>query len=217
MKEMNPAETKRRITLTQFTATFVPFALLLAAALVAPELPYILDHHRAVYNIDALTYYRAVYTIWLTMAFMIPALALFFLPGESERKANYWLLCWTFGYLAFLVHFYYTVGGVFHWSLREVYAKQGVMIATSNLLDTVWWGFDLLLAWFVSSRAGWIRVQRVLLHIYVPVTFFVSAVVIKTGFVRWLGLVMTAALVVSILLRLFRRKHRRVAVSPSPA
>lgn len=216
---MNPAETRRRITLTQFTNTFVPFALLLAAAMLAPELPYILDHHRAVYTIDALTYYRAVYSIWLTMAFMIPALFLYFLPGESERRTNYWLLCWTFGFLAFMVHFYYTVGGVFHWSLREVYARQGFLIATSNLLDAAWWGFDLALAWFVTSRARWVRVQRTLLHLYLPLTFFVSAVVIKDGFVRWLGIVMTAALVLGIVLRLVRRKkgHAAVAVSASAA
>jgi hypothetical protein len=208
---MNAVEPRRRITLTQFTNTFVPFALLLAAALMAPELPYILDHHRAAYNIEALTYYRAVYTIWLTIAFMIPALALYFWPGDSDRKTNYWLLCWTFGFLAYLVHFYYTVGQVFHWSLREVYAAQGPLIATSNLLDTAWWGFDLLLAWFVSSRAKWVRVQRTLAHIYIPATFFVSAVVIKHGVVRWLGLLMTAALVAGILVRLVRRKKQRHA------
>lgn len=217
VKKMDSVEPRRRITLTQFTNTFVPFALLLAAALMAPELPYILDHHRAAYSIDALTYYRAVYTIWLTIAFMIPALALYFWPGDSERKTNYWLLCWTFGFLAYLVHFYYTVGEVFHWSLREVYAKQGVLIATSNLLDTAWWGFDLVLAWFVPSRAKWIRVQRTLAHLYIPATFFVSAVLIKTGVVRWLGILMTAALVVGLLVRLVRRKKQRHAPAAATA
>jgi hypothetical protein len=211
--KMQPVDSRRHITLTQFTTTFVPFALLLAAAMMVPEAPQILDHHRAVYTIEALVYYRAIFSIWLTIAFLIPAEVLFFLPGDSARKRNYWLLCWTFGFLAYMVHFYYTVGVVFHGSLREVYAKQGVVIATSNLLVTAWWGFDLLLAWLVRSDAKWIRVQRTLAHLYIPLTFFISAVVIKRGFVRGLGIVMTVGILISIALRLIRRKHTRALAS----
>ncbi|HKY27219.1 MAG TPA: hypothetical protein VJM12_04655 [Pyrinomonadaceae bacterium] len=214
---MELAESRRHITLSQFTATFVPFALLLAAALMVPELPQIIEHHRAVYTIEALVYYRIIHTIWLTMAFLIVAEVLYFWPGDSEQKRNFWLLCWTFGFLAYVVHFYYTVGVVFHGSLREVYAKQGVMIATSNLLVTAWWGFDLILAWFVRSRAKWIRIQRTLAHLYIPITFFISAVVIKRGFVRGLGIVMTVAILISILARLISRKHHREAIPQGEA
>ena|ERR1043166_7667823 len=214
---MNTAESKKRLTLFQLVITFVPFALLLTAAMMAPEAPQIIDNHRAVYTIEALVYYRAIYSIWLTIAFMIPALALYFLPGDSESKTNYWLLCWTFAFLAFLVHFYYTVGVVFHWSLRDIYAKQGPIIATSNFLDTAWWAFDLLLAWFVSSQANWIKVQRTLAHIYIPATFFVSAVVIKHGVVRVLGIVMTITMLVSIAIWLIRRKRGVVMDVPQAA
>ncbi len=212
---MESLKSRRHITLTQFTATFVPFALLLAAALMVPEAPQILDNHRAFYNIEALVYYRTIFSIWLTMAFLIPAEVLFFWPSDSPQKRNYWLLCWTFGFLAFVVHFYYSIGIVFHGSLREVYAKQGVVIATSNLLDFAWWGFDLVLAWFVKSEAKWIRVQRVLAHVYIPLTFFVSAVVIKHGFVRGLGILMTVAILGTLALRFVRRRHTRLVVSPS--
>jgi hypothetical protein len=87
------------------------------------------------------------------------------------------------------------------------------MIATSNLLDTAWWAFDLLLAWFVSSNAKWIKVQRTLAHLYIPATFFVSAVVIKHGVVRVLGILMTLSLLISIAIRLFKRKHGPVSIS----
>jgi len=214
---MDTAESRKRLTLFQFAVTFVPFAFLLATAMMAPEAPQILDNHRAIYTIEALVYYRAIYSIWLTIAFMIPALALYFLPGDSDRKTNYWLLCWTFAFLAFLVHFYYTVGVIFHWSLRDVYTRQGPIIATSNFLDTAWWAFDLLLAWFVNSRARWIRVQRTLAHIYIPATFFVSAVVIKHGFVRALGIVMTLTMLVSIVVWLVRRKRGLVHPTPQAA
>lgn len=214
---MNTAAARPHPNLAQFTLTFVPFALLLTAAIMAPEAPQILDNHRAIYTIEALTYYRIIYSIWLTIAFMIPALGLYFWPGDSDRKRNYWLLCWTFGYLAYLTHFYFTVGVVFHWSLHDVYTKQGPIIATSNLLDTTWWGFDLLLAWFVASQAKWIRVQRTLAHLYIPATFFVSAVVIKHGFVRMLGIVMTLTLLVSIAVRLIKRRRAAVVSAPQAA
>jgi hypothetical protein len=212
---MDNLNSKRYITLTQFTATFVPFALLLAAVLMAPEAPQLLDNHRAYYNIEGLVYYRIIFSIWLTLAFLIVAEVLFFWPGDSPRQHNYWLLCWTFGFLAFAVHFYYSIGIVFHASLREVYAKQGVVIATSNLVDFAWWAFDLVLAWFVKSEAKWIRVQRILAHLYIPLTFFVSAVVIKRGFVRGLGVLMTVAILFTLALRFIRRRHPRLVVSPS--
>lgn len=207
----------KKITLTQFTLTFVPFALLLTAALMAAELPQILDNHRPIYTIESLVYYRTIFTIWLTIAFMIPALFLFFMPGESDQQNNYRLLCWTFGFVAFLIHFYYAVGVVFHGSLAEVYAKQGAVIATSNFLDLVWWSFDLILAWFVRSKAKWIKIQRIGAHIYIPLTFFVSAVVIKQGFVRALGIVMTIALVSSVVWRLVKRKQKRPATDAGVA
>src|SRR5690348_5084141 len=121
----------RRTTLTRFTLTFVPFALLMAVALVAPEAQQNIAHA------------RAAYTIWLTMGFLIASLMLFFLPGESETKTNFWLLCWTFGFLALIAHFYFTIAVIFHGSLREVYATQGAVIATSNFVDLVWWGLDV--------------------------------------------------------------------------
>ena len=98
-----------------------------------------------------------------------------------------------------------------------MYARQGPIIATSNFLDTAWWAFDLLLAWFVNSRARWIRVQRTLAHIYIPATFFVSAVVIKHGFVRALGIVMTLTMLVSIVVWLVRRKRGLVPATPQTA
>jgi hypothetical protein len=195
----------RRTTLTRFTATFVPFALLMAVALVAPEAQQNIAHA------------RAAYTIWLTMAFLIVSLLLFFLPGESETKTNFWLLCWTFGFLALIAHFYFTIAVIFHGSLREVYATQGAVIATSNFVDLGWWGLDVLLAWAVARPSKWIAIERWGAHLYIPLTFFISAVIIKHGFVRDLGLVMTAALVGGLLIRRHYRDVHYRATTPQPA
>jgi hypothetical protein len=181
----------RRTTLTRFTIIFCPFALIMTAALLAPEAQQNIAHA------------RAAYTIWATMAFLIPSLVLFFIPGDSESKMNYWLLCWTSGFLALVAHFYFTIAVNFHGSLREVFATQGLIIATSNFVDLVWWGFDTLLGWLTASQAHWIRLERFGAHLYIPITFFISAVIIKQGFVRELGITMTTLLIISLVVRYY--------------
>jgi hypothetical protein len=183
--------TSRNITLTQFTTTFCLFGLLLVAALLWPET-----------TLDLPTS-RLIYSIWVTIVLMTPAICLFVLPNATPARRNYWLLFWTFSFLAYMVHFYYAVFVHYHGSIREVYASQGVRIATSNFLVTAWWGFDVVLAWFVDSQSKWIRVQRVLAHIYIPLTFFIASVVIFKGFVNVLGIAMTASILICVLVRVW--------------
>ncbi|PYQ26921.1 MAG: hypothetical protein DMF56_22355 [Acidobacteria bacterium] len=199
-------EIAKRIGITELTNIFVPFALLLAAALVVPEARQDVLHA------------RIIFTIWVSLGFLIPSVVLFFLPGQGPKKSAYWLLCWTAGFIAYIVHFYYTVGVFFHGSLAEVYSAQRPVIATSNLIDTVWWALDVFLAWFVLDRK-WIRVQRVLAHIYIPATFFVSAVLIKHGFVKGLGIVMTIAVGIALIIRFISWRNRaegHTAVTMAP-
>jgi hypothetical protein len=180
----------RNITLGQVAATFIPFGLLLVAALMAAETA--LD----------LPYQRMIYSIWATMALLIPALCLYIYPSRTQPNKNYWLLFWTFAYLAYLVHFYYAVIVHYHASIPEVFQQQGIKIAGSNFLDTLWWGLDVLLAWTVQSDLKWIRIERLLLNIYLPLTFFVASVVIFKGFVNVLGYAMTAGVVLCLIVRL---------------
>jgi len=180
----------RNFTLGQVTATFVPFGLLLVAALMAAETA--LD----------LPFQRMIYSIWATMVLLIPALCLYILPTRTPVRTNYWLLFWTFAYLLYLVHFYYAVMVHYHASIPEVFREQGVRIAGSNFLDTLWWGVDVVLAWTVTRDVKWIRIERMLLNIYLPLTFFVASVVIFKGFVNVLGYAMTAGVVLSLIIRI---------------
>ena len=195
----------RTITLEQFTMAFVPFALLLAAALLGAETSLDLMHE------------RMIYSIWATMPLMIVALCLFILPQRSEPRRNVWLLFWTFAYLLYMVHFYYAVVVHYHASVAEVFREQGIRIAGSNFLDTFWWGLDVILAWVVSSDPKWIRVERALLNIYLPLTFFVASVVIFKGFVNVLGYAMTAAILICLVMRVrawWRATHPNTAMEP---
>jgi len=196
------------VTFSRFAAVFIPFSFLLSAALLVPETEQKLVHG------------RVIYTIWTTILFMIPALWLQFSGAAAHGARVYWRLCWTAGLLAYWVHFYFTVGVIFHGSLREVYAAQKPIIATSNLLDTAWWTFDVALAWLVRSERRWIQVQRIAAHAYIAATFFVSAVLIKHGVVKGLGIVMTVSAVGGAavgLVRHFAHRPQRSAGSAGSA
>lgn len=195
----------RNITLGQFTAAFVPFAFLLVAALMGAETSLDLMHE------------RMIYSIWASMPLMILALCLFILPQRSESRNNLWLLFWTFAFLLYMVHFYYAVVVHYHASIAEVFREQGARIAGSNFLDTFWWGVDVFLAWTVSSDRKWIRIERTLLNIYLPLTFFVASVVIFKGFVNVLGYTMTASILTCLIIRLrtwWRAAHPDPALEP---
>jgi len=79
--------------LSEFTNIYVPFGILIFIAIMAAELT------------QNLTYYRTIYSIWVTTALLIPAICLYILPGESEKKIDYGLLLWTFSFFAYLVQY----------------------------------------------------------------------------------------------------------------
>lgn len=186
---MKVAETTPyRITLTDFSIAFVPFAVLLGIALMAAET-----------QMDP-GMYRTIYTLWVTAALVIPALCAFVLPGDSPRLRTTWLLFWTFSFFAYLVHASYAIFSVYHGSFHEFLAGQGTFPAINNGIFTLWWALDLALAWFHHSDARWIRIERVAAHIYIGLTFVASTLFLKHGFVNVIGIVLTASLVICLMI-----------------
>ena len=194
----------KSLTLSQLTIAFVPFALLLSAALLGAEAT------------ADLGLARTMYTIWATSVLVTPALCAFALPGPSQTKANYWLLFWTVAFFAYAVHVYYAVFVEYHGSLAELIEGQGKFPAANNLLFTVWWALDLVLAW-VYLDAAWIRIQRIALHFYVGLLFVASTVFLKHGFINALGLVLTVAVGVCLVLRLRARRAASLAAGAKSA
>ncbi len=194
----------RNFTLGQFTATFVPFGLALAAAMFGAESAFDLPNQ------------RMLTSVWAAQALLIPALFLYCAPYRAQVHRNLWVLFWTFSFLAYLVHFYYAVVVHYHASIPEVWHQQGWKIAGSNFLDTLWWGFDVLLAWTVKGDVKWVRIERLVFNIYLPLTFFVASVVIFKGFVNVLGYSMTAAILLGVTIRIvhrWRAKHSAATMS----
>jgi hypothetical protein len=195
------AKEKYHITLSDFTLAFVPFGLLLGAALLAAET-----------TMD-LGFYRTVYTIWATAALVTPALCAFTLPGDSLRKRNIWILFWTFSFVVYVVHMSYAIFSVYHGSMKEFLAGQGVFPAIINVIFTAWWALDLYLAWFRDSGARWIHIERVVGHWFIGLTFFASTVILKHGFINVIGGLMTAALLVCLMVRFDARRRAPVAMA----
>jgi hypothetical protein len=191
-----------RITLADFTIPFVSFGVLLGAALMAAETQ--MDLGMA----------RTVYSIWATAALVTPALCAFALPGNSDRIRNTWLLFWTFSLIAYLVHAGYAFFSVYEGSTKEFLAGQGTAPAIINVIFTVWWTLDVLLAWFSRSDAGWLRVERIGAHIFVGLTFMVSTVFLKHGFINVIGIVLTASVIICLMVRFDagRRLYRAATV-----
>jgi hypothetical protein len=181
--------TSYAITFADFSIAFVPFAVLLGAALLAAET-----------TLD-LGFYRTVYTIWATTALVTPALCAFALPADSNRRRNIWLLFWTFSFLVYLVHMGYAVFSVYHGRAREFLDGQGVFPSIINVLFTVWWAIDLSLVWIFASDARWVRIERAAAHVFIGLTFFASTVILKRGFINVLGILMTASVLVCLMVR----------------
>ena len=184
----------RAFTLGAWTASFVPFALLLSAALLAAELAPELDHA------------RMIYAIWATLVLAIPPLVLSF--GE-RRHGDYARLSWTFAFVAYLVHFYYSFGVQYHWSPANLYAGQGPAIATANLIFTALWSANVLVLWW-TPRGHWWRVLDGATRVLFFAEVVMSSLVIFSGFVRVIGALLVAS-VVSAALWAFAHRNKRTA------
>lgn len=181
-----------RPTLGQWTLLFPLFALGLAAALLGAEIG------------PNLLVTRIRTTAWVSLVFAAVALAAYLWPGETRRRRNLWLLAWSLAYVAYLVHFGYSFLGLYHGSLKQLYAGQRALIATSNLVVTLWWTWDVIHAWR-NLDGRWRTWSRTGIHLLILITFIMSALVLFGGPVRILGYALVAAVVVSLAARVVRR------------
>jgi hypothetical protein len=199
MKAADP--TPYRMTLEDFTIPFVSFCVLLGVALMAAETQ--MDMGMA----------RTVYTIWATAALVTPALSAFALPGNSQRIRNTWLLFWTFSFIVYLVHAGYAIFSVYGGSMQNFLTGQGIFAAINNVIFTLWWLLDVLLAWFYHHDARWLRIERVAAHIYIGLTFVASTVFLKHGFINVIGLVLTASVIICLMMRFDARSNAKAGWS----
>jgi hypothetical protein len=169
------------ITLNQFTAAFVPFGVLLCAALLWPEMTQTL-------NLD-----RTRATIWAASTLLVPAFALYPFGGLSTRVANLAHLFWTLAYLVFLVHAWWAVFIIFH-GVADTFKEMGTLTAGMNFLLVIWWGIEVLLLWTVRHASHGFAVFQLATRIFVFLVFALTLLVLRaTGPALILGIVLVVA------------------------
>jgi hypothetical protein len=115
------------------------------------------------------------------MLLVIPAFG-FYILRRPFGISSYWLLFWTFSYLAFLVHGYwaYLATPVPLGETSDAEAGTVVENPFIALVLAVWWGLDVVLAWAgrhsaTLRDAAPVQLQRALLHLVLFV-FFIALV-----------------------------------------
>ena len=195
-----------RPSFAAFAWSFVPFALALTAANLAAE------------TSRDLPLYRAVYSIWVCMALALPALllaALYDLRRAPPAVYNVWRLFWTFSYLAYLAHFYFAVWGFFGGDVAQIFRRQTPLVAGTNFALTGLWGVELVGVWLGLGRVSTaFYAYQCAVHLLALAAIFVSAVVFKSGFVWWLGLVVVGLTALALVARLL---FGSAAPEPAPA
>src|SRR5262249_37215365 len=204
--------------------SLVPFGLLLAAALLLPEVlvpggtpqfHWLEDavglNEPQLRSVPAgtslLALNRAVLTIWLSTVLLIPAICLYVLPARSAAQANYARLFWTFSYLAYMVHFYYAAFVIFG-GVEGTFEQMRHPIAAMNFLLTAWWTLDVLIAWLAPRDRNWVRLERAAAHVFIFLVYVITDLFLRPTFVRYLGIVLVVSVLLCLLVRLARRGER---------
>jgi hypothetical protein len=179
-------------TLGQIAATFAPFALLLSAALLAPEAQ------------NSVVLFRTKYTVWVSILFATPAYALYVrgIGFEGSATYQYWRLVWTFSFLGYATHFYYAFFVMYRSNVSAVLEQQTAMVGISNFLFTAWWALDIALLWFARKQSGWVYLQRIFFQVFSFIVFITAFVFLRPGAPFYFGITLFFTVLLAALIRL---------------
>ena len=165
--------------------------------------------------VHSLTYYHVIFSIWATAILLTPALCFYILfrPGPVEE---YWRAFWTFAYVAFLFHLYWTIVKTFQLNFYEIFHSHSGFVANRehtvdqpalDLFLALWWGVDVVLLWTVRREIKWIRVLRGFLHLVLFGMFVMAFEAAKASRgAHVLGMVMAGAVLSAYMTRLIFRQ-----------
>jgi hypothetical protein len=179
-----------------FVYVFVPFALILAIGnLVYSELspsallgqffyPDETAHFPAA--ITNFTLGRVAFSIQLCFLFALPALTLFtlyHLPTAPPLVYRYWQLFWSFGFVAYAIHAYYSTIVWFGRDWSQIVERQGLIVVITNYVLLAAWAVDVLVSVFGGQGAGGKRFYQLqwLTHGLFVIAVVVAAIVFGAG------------------------------------
>jgi len=136
---------------------------------------------------------------------------------RSRSGAAWWRAFWTAGFIAFAVHFYWSIFVIFDGDWGRINDTTRVSAPVAGTVLIVWWALDVLLAWLVPSRKWWIETERAIVHLAALLLFFGgSAIQGEIWWSRALGYAMAAAVALSCGAWLVQRLRKGTA-APVPA
>lgn len=188
MVQLNDAG--RLPNLHQLAASFCLFALLFAVSVFGGFLQT---------ELGSVEIARSVHFIWTSLILVTPALMLYVWQVGRQPLGNTWRLLWTFSFLLYLGHFYYSYFIIFQADFFMVLEEQTVVIGLANFILTLVWLVDVVLSWLIRTYHVFVFRLRLLAHIWVAVSFYVAAIVFSSGTVQFIAMI-SAALVVSLLI-----------------
>jgi hypothetical protein len=192
MQSLDANQKRTGPALSQIAATFAPFALLLSAALLAPETQ------------TSVVLFRTKYTVWVSIIFATPAYTLYVLGIEPKGSPvyQYWRLLWTFSFLGYAMHFYYAFFVMYRSNISAVLDQQTAKVGISNFIFTIWWALDVALLWFTRKQDGWVRLQRICFQVFSFIVFITAFVFLRPGAPFYFGITMLLTVLLAALIRL---------------
>ena len=209
-----------------FANVFIPFALLLTGANVCAEagvnpVPAALagDPHLKGLLAGNPTFARVMYSIWITFLFATPAVGLFLL-FDIRRAApvvhRYWLLLWSFGFVAYAVHSYFATVVWFESDFAQIVERQSLPVVIVNYVLLAAWGIEVIASAAAGQGGGgvWLHRLQWFTHllflaaaIVAAVVFYHSGTTPKAGFSLLLGVALIAFAAFAIVGRLLFRSE----------
>ncbi len=120
---------------------------------------------------DALGLYQSAFTAWVALVLLIPAYTAFWFRNGSGLAWTVWLSCWSIGAVAYLVHLAVSMFGFFGGDFGWMTSTTRVSAFWPGMVIAIWWPLDAVLALTRGEKAGWIRVQRIAIHLIALILF----------------------------------------------
>ena len=113
---------------------------------------------------DVRALYQAAFTGIAATALLIPAFAAFFFRNRAPRVWRLWEAFWTAAYVAYLVHFGWSLWAIYGGDVRAAVALSHIPQFWPAIVIALWWPVDLWLASRDADEAWWDGAQRWVLH-----------------------------------------------------
>jgi hypothetical protein len=149
---------------------------------------------------DDVTFARTQWFAMLAMLLALPAILLHAWKGNGAGL--WWQAFWTAGLLAYLLHFWWSVGIVYGWSVGAVIDRQGI-VGYSNFLVTALWIADVAVAALRPKLTTVTSILRTVAWLAVTISFVAASAFFRSGTVAMLGYVMLTATLALFAFRVF--------------